>query len=55
VEVQSVEPSGEKETYNLVVADFHSYFAGDARVLTHDNTIRKPTNRIVPGLAPTAP
>ncbi len=39
-----------EETYNLVVADFHSYFVGEARILSHDNTIRALTNSIVPGL-----
>jgi hypothetical protein len=34
-----------------VTADFHTFFAGKAMVLTHDNTIRKPTTRTVPGLA----
>jgi hypothetical protein len=36
--------------YNLVVADFHTYFVGDDRILSHDNTPRNPTNSIVPGL-----
>lgn len=39
-----------EETYNLVVADFHSYFVGEAKVLSHDNTIRGLTNAVVPGL-----
>ncbi|NLX95013.1 MAG: hypothetical protein GXY83_02435 [Rhodopirellula sp.] len=55
VEVQSVEPATEQPTYNLIVADFHTYFAGEARILTHDITIRRPTNCIVPGLAVAAP
>ena len=38
-------------TYNLVVADFHTYFAGRGRVFAHDNTSRRPTNSQVPGLA----
>jgi hypothetical protein len=38
------------ETYNLVVADFHTYFVGQERVLTHDVTPRRPTPAIVPGL-----
>ena len=38
-------------TYNLIVADFHTYFAGrDGRILCHDNTVRRPTTAIVPGL-----
>ncbi len=51
VDLESVEPGGEQDTYNLVVADFHTYFVGQQKILTHDNTIRKPTNCIVPGLA----
>jgi hypothetical protein len=37
--------------YNLIVADFSSYFVGDGGVLVHDNTPRMPTAAIVPGLA----
>jgi hypothetical protein len=51
VDLESVEPGGKQDTYNLVVADFHTYFAGTEKILTHDNTIRKPTNCVVPGLA----
>jgi len=40
----------ELETYNLIVADFHSYFVGEAKLLCHDNTVRRPTNAVVPGL-----
>jgi hypothetical protein len=50
-EVFSIEDAGRSEkTYNLVVADFHTYFVGDGRILSHDNTPRNPTNSIVPGL-----
>jgi hypothetical protein len=38
------------ETYNLVVADFQTYFVGQERVLTHDVTPRRPTDATVPGL-----
>ena len=48
--IDSVEPAGEGLAYNLVVADFHTYFVGIARILSHDNTIRRPTDAIVPGL-----
>ena len=34
---------------DLIVADFHSYFVGNARVLSHDNTIAPPTESVVPG------
>jgi hypothetical protein len=51
-QVTSVEKeTDDVETYNLVVADFSTYFVGAARVLSHDNTVRDATNAIVPGLA----
>jgi hypothetical protein len=50
VHISSVEPATEEETYNLVVADFHTYFVGYRKVLSHDNTIRQPTRAVVPGL-----
>jgi hypothetical protein len=51
VPVEGVEPGSSQTTYGLVTADFHTFFAGDKMILTHDNTIRKPTNQKVPGLA----
>jgi hypothetical protein len=48
--VRSVEETGFETTYNLIVADFHTYFVGKAKILSHDNTIRKATGTIVPGL-----
>jgi hypothetical protein len=51
VSVGSVRPGVEAETYNLVVADFHTYFVGEQRLLSHDNTVRQSTRMIVPGLA----
>ena len=53
LEVRSVAPSGRRQTHNLIVADFHTYFVGEAKILSHDITIHKPTNTLVPGL--TAP
>lgn len=35
--------------YNLVVADFHTYFVGESAVLTHDNTACQPVSTIMPG------
>lgn len=49
--VSFVESGSEAETYNLVVADFNTYFVGDAKMLSHDNTVRTPTRAIVPGLS----
>ena len=51
VDLASIEPRGRQDTYNLVVADFHTCFVGKEKILTHDNTTRKPTNCVVPGLA----
>ena len=48
--ISSVASGSEAETYNLVVADFSTYFVGDAKVLSHDNTVRTPTRAVVPGL-----
>lgn len=47
--VSSVEQLEPAETYNLVVADFNSYFIGEEPVLCHDNTLRRPTPSTVPG------
>ena len=45
------EPAGVGSVYNLIVADFHSYFVGDAMIYSHDITARKPSDLPVPGLA----
>jgi hypothetical protein len=42
--------AGRAETYNLSVADFHTYFVGECRVLSHDVTDQLPTLKVVPGL-----
>ena len=39
------------ETFNLIVADFHTYFVGEDRVLSHDLSSQRPTRSVVPGLA----
>lgn len=49
--VSLVEPGPAAETYNLIVADWHSYFVGEDQLLCHDNTVRQPTAATVPGLA----
>jgi len=38
------------KAYNLVVADYATYFVGAPGVLVHDNTYRKPTRVLTPGL-----
>jgi len=37
--------------YNLIVADFSSYFVGDRGLLVHDNTPRAPAAALLPGLS----
>jgi hypothetical protein len=48
--VDAVAKADEAEAYNLIVADFNTYFVGKAGVLVHDNTPREPTTATVPGL-----
>ncbi|QDU94953.1 polymorphic toxin-type HINT domain-containing protein [Lignipirellula cremea] len=42
--------TSEEQTYNMIVADFNTYFVGEAKVLSHDNTIREATLSLVPGM-----
>jgi hypothetical protein len=46
----SVEKVAKEKTYNLEVADFHSYFVGRGKILVHDVTPLGPTTTEVPGL-----
>ena len=50
VNIDLVQPGPMTQAHNLVVADFNNYFVGNSGVLAHDNTIRKPTRAVVPGL-----
>ena len=49
----AMESATDAEAFNLVVADFNTYFVGEAGVLVHDNTFRRPTLAIIPGLIAT--
>lgn len=50
--IRNVTPEDENEqTYNLIVADFHTYFVGPERVLSYDVTPLRPTAITVPGVA----
>jgi hypothetical protein len=49
--VESIHPSNEEETFNLVVSDFNTYFVGESGILVHDNVPRRPTRCVVPGLS----
>jgi hypothetical protein len=51
VETLKADTSSPAFAYNLIVADFNSYFVGDQGILVHDNTPRMPTAAILPGLA----
>ena len=49
-EIQQITPAEKETVYNLVVADFSTYFAGKNRFLTHDVTLREPTDMVYPGI-----
>lgn len=44
-----IDEDGNQPVYNLVVEDFHNYFAGNTHMLLHDITPREPTEVPVPG------
>lgn len=48
--LESAEEGDDAEAYNLVVADSHTYFVGQNRILVHDNSAPKPLLGPVPGL-----
>ena len=50
VEKLPIDPSYGGMAYNLIVADFDTYFVGDSGILVHDNTPRQPTDVVLPGL-----
>ena len=51
VQVSDVsEEAAPAQTFNMVVADYDTYFVGPQKILAHDVTERKPTRSIVPGL-----
>ncbi len=47
--VDHIKPGPESEAYNLVVADFSTYFIGRHRILVHDNRPRLVTEARLPG------
>lgn len=49
VENTKIEEEGKSPVYNLVVEDFHNYFAGTGQLLLHDITPREPALGPVPG------
>lgn len=51
VDVTGVDVGEKVEVFNLHVGDFHTYFVGKNPVLTHDVTVRPPTDMALPGFA----
>jgi hypothetical protein len=47
--VESIESRDAASAYNLVVADFGTYFVGDGSILVHDTMQRLPTPAVLPG------
>jgi len=46
----SAGPGQRLATFNVVVADFHTYFVGPEKLLSHDNTLVEPAPGPLPGL-----
>ncbi|MEM7476262.1 MAG: polymorphic toxin-type HINT domain-containing protein [Planctomycetota bacterium] len=51
-EIKVVTKAAPVVTHNLVVDDFNTYFVGEQRILSYDNTIVKATLKTVPGYEP---
>ncbi|HUG69533.1 MAG TPA: polymorphic toxin-type HINT domain-containing protein [Pirellulaceae bacterium] len=47
--IDYIEAGPESEAFNLVVADFSTYFIGQHRILVHDNRARLATDAALPG------
>ena len=50
VAVTSVTEDLGATVHNLEVADFNTYFVGNSRILSHDVTVRDPSDMIAPGV-----
>lgn len=50
LEIDAVSTVPGEPCYNLIVADFNTYFVSAEKVLVHDNNIRQVTSATVPGL-----
>jgi hypothetical protein len=48
--VKGVQSAPDAETYNLVVAEFNTYFIGSSGILAHDNTPHRSTHEVLPGI-----
>jgi len=48
--ISHVEEGPESRAHNMMVEDFRCFFVGNNRILVHDNTVRRPTAALVPGV-----
>lgn len=48
--LETTEPSGNAEAFNLEVGQFHTYFVGPGKVLVHDNRCPLPNTKVLPGV-----
>jgi hypothetical protein len=53
VTIESIADVDDQQAYNLVVADFHTYFVGKQRLLVHDNSLPRQVKGPTPGLVET--
>src|SRR5581483_1097438 len=52
IEILDIQEGPEQVAYNLVVAEFNTYFAGGGKLLVHDNSIRRHSDVVLPGYDP---
>jgi hypothetical protein len=48
--ISHVEEGPESRAHNMMVEDFRCFFVGSNKILVHDNTVRRPTAALVPGV-----
>ena len=53
--VDGIDTAGTLNAFNLVVANFNTYFVSERGVLVHDNTYRQPTRVLPPGVQVESP
>jgi len=51
VTIEAIDQGPKAQAYNFVVAQMNSYFVGEAKLLAHDNSLRRPIALALPGLA----
>ena len=49
--ISAIEAGDKQKLYNMVVEENANYFVGKSQILSHDNTIQKPTRRLLPGMS----